>query len=110
MSGASRSRSGSPGTNGAILERCEIDLVDQRREARHVDRAVAAVEVGFAQPELLEQQELRERFRTAFAATSSRTADPNWRCGSSPCSAWRRFFTSSSSIHRSASRVTRNCE
>ncbi len=35
---------------------------------------------------------------------------PNWRARSSPASAWRRFLTSSSSIHRSASRVTRNCE
>ena len=43
-----------------------------------------------------------------LSATSRRTALPKCRCGSSPCSAMRRFFTSSSSTNRSLLRVTRN--
>ena len=43
-----------------------------------------------------------------LSAISRRTASPKWRCGSSPCSAMRRFFTSSSSTNRSELRVTRN--
>ena len=43
-----------------------------------------------------------------LSATSRRTASPKWRCGNSPCSLVRRFFTSSSSTNRSLLRVTRN--
>jgi hypothetical protein len=42
------------------------------------------------------------------SATSSRTASPKCRWGSSPCSAVRRFLISSSSTKRSLLRVTRN--
>ncbi|CFN63385.1 Uncharacterised protein [Bordetella pertussis] len=41
-------------------------------------------------------------------STSSRTAAPKLRCDSSPCRAWRRLVTSSSSTNRSLLRVTRH--
>ena len=56
---------GESGNERRIRERVDVDLVDQRREARDVDRPVAAVEVGVGELELLEQ-ELRERLRTVL--------------------------------------------
>ena len=41
MSGCSRRRVGQPGTNGGNLSVGEVDLVDQRRQPRDVDRPVA---------------------------------------------------------------------
>ena len=99
-----------PGTNGGYSSASIVDLVDQRREPHHVDRAVAAVQVVVGRARTASSRKLRERARDSRRRPRAAAAAPNWRCGSSPCSAWRRFLTSSSSIHRSASRVTRNCE
>ena len=92
-----------------VLVLVEVGLVDHRRHAREVDRAVAAVQIVFLQLELLQQQlgEMRGAAAPRLrGAPRGRTA----AAASSPSSAWRRFLTSSSSNHRSASRVTRNCE
>ena len=98
---------GRPGWNGGNLRSGRSTWSGTLMQPHQVHRAVDAVEVVLVEAELL-QQEVATMRCEQLSATSSRTASPKWRCGSSPCSAVRRFFTSSSSTKRS--RVARDAE
>ena len=70
---SSASRSGLPGHERRVLERVDLDLIDQRREPHDVDRTVAAVEIVVGRARTASSRKLRERARDTTAATSSRT-------------------------------------